>query len=86
MAKKSLVIPDTVGVIVVDVNHLQVPGQLVGRDVQVRLGAGPVLRVGDKSSVFTPEVTAFCDRVAKDMLVRTYRRKHIRSTTALQRC
>lgn len=36
----------------------------------VQIGGGPVLRVGDKSSVFTPAVTAFCDRVAKDMLKR----------------
>lgn len=30
-----------------------------------RIGDGPILRVGDKSSVFTPEVTAFCYRVAQ---------------------
>jgi endoglucanase len=29
------------------------------------MGAGPILRVGDKSSVFTPAVTAFCERAAK---------------------
>ncbi len=34
------------------------------------IGAGPVLRVGDKSSVFTPEVTEFCDRVAMDLAQR----------------
>jgi putative aminopeptidase FrvX len=27
-------------------------------------GAGPILRVGDKSSIFSPELTAYCDRVA----------------------
>lgn len=32
-----------------------------------KIGDGPVLRVGDKSSVFTPEVTAFCQRVAQDL-------------------
>jgi endoglucanase len=30
-------------------------------------GAGPVLRVGDKSSVFSPSVTDFCARVAHDL-------------------
>ena len=30
-----------------------------------RIGEGPILRVGDRASVFTPGVTAFCDRVAK---------------------
>jgi endoglucanase len=44
-----------------------------------RIGDGPILRVGDKSSVFTPAVTAFCDRVAKDLLERdgafAYQRK-----------
>jgi endoglucanase len=32
-----------------------------------KIGDGPILRVGDKSSVFTPEVTAFCHRVAQDL-------------------
>ncbi|MCH7870200.1 MAG: hypothetical protein IID33_00715, partial [Planctomycetes bacterium] len=32
-----------------------------------RQGDGPVLRVGDKTSVFPPEVTAFCDRVAAEL-------------------
>ncbi len=32
-----------------------------------RIGDGPILRVGDKSSVFTPEVTAFCHRVGMDL-------------------
>ncbi|MBI5863750.1 MAG: M20/M25/M40 family metallo-hydrolase [Planctomycetes bacterium] len=32
-----------------------------------RIGDGPILRVGDKSSVFTPDVTAFCYRVAQDV-------------------
>lgn len=31
-----------------------------------RMGDGPILRVGDKSTVFTPAVTAFCERVAKE--------------------
>lgn len=33
--------------------------------VNAVIGDGPILRVGDKSSVFTPEVTAYCDRVAQ---------------------
>jgi putative aminopeptidase FrvX len=32
------------------------------------IGEGPILRVGDKSSVFTPELTAFVDHVAKGLL------------------
>lgn len=43
------------------------------------IGAGPILRVGDKASVFTPAVTAFCDRVAKKLQSRrknfAYQRK-----------
>jgi endoglucanase len=35
-----------------------------------RIGAGPILRVGDKATVFTPSVTAFCDRVAKRLAKR----------------
>ena len=35
--------------------------------VNAKIGDGPILRVGDKSSVFTPEVTAFCYRVAQDL-------------------
>lgn len=30
-------------------------------------GAGPILRVGDKASVFTPPLTAFCERVARSL-------------------
>jgi endoglucanase len=33
----------------------------------VSLGAGPVLRVGDKASVFTPSVTAYCQVVAESL-------------------
>ncbi len=32
------------------------------------IGDGPVLRVGDKSSVFSPGLTQFCNRVALDLL------------------
>lgn len=31
------------------------------------IGDGPILRVGDKTSIFTPAVTDYCDRVAKRM-------------------
>ena len=37
------------------------------------LGAGPILRVGDRSSVFTPGLTAFCERVASDLAQRRKR-------------
>lgn len=33
----------------------------------VSLGAGPVLRVGDKASVFTPAATAYCQVVAEEL-------------------
>lgn len=32
-----------------------------------RIGEGPILRVGDKSSAFTPAVTNSCDRVARKL-------------------
>lgn len=34
------------------------------------IGGGPVLRVGDKASVFTPELTGFCRRVAERLAKR----------------
>ena len=47
--------------------------------VNARIGDGPILRVGDKTSIFTPAVTAFCDRVGKDRMARNpefkYQRK-----------
>jgi endoglucanase len=36
------------------------------------IGGGPILRVGDRVSVFTPALVAFCERVARDL---TQRRK-----------
>ena len=36
----------------------------------VALGAGPVLRVGDKASVFTPAATAYCQVVAERLAAR----------------
>ncbi len=35
-----------------------------------RQGDGPILRVGDKSSIFSPELTAHCERVAKALAAR----------------
>jgi endoglucanase len=32
-----------------------------------RLGDGPILRVGDRASTFTPQVTAYCHRIARDL-------------------
>jgi endoglucanase len=32
-----------------------------------QVGGGPILRVGDRMSIFTPEVTAFCGRVAENL-------------------
>ncbi len=43
------------------------------------IGDGPILRVGDKTSIFTPALTAFCERVAKELAQRdgsfTFQRK-----------
>ena len=35
-----------------------------------QIGGGPVLRVGDRISVFTPELTQFCHRVAEELSLR----------------
>lgn len=35
--------------------------------INAKIGDGPILRVGDKSSIFTPEVTDFCNRVGLDL-------------------
>jgi endoglucanase len=32
-----------------------------------RIGDGPILRVGDKTSIFTPELADFCNRVGMDL-------------------
>ena len=32
-----------------------------------RMGDGPILRVGDRASAFTPEVTAHCHRIAREL-------------------
>jgi putative aminopeptidase FrvX len=39
------------------------------------IGDGPILRVGDRMSVFEPSVTAFCDRVAQRLAKRRKRFK-----------
>lgn len=45
----------------------------------VMMGGGPILRVGDKSSIFSPDLTAWCGRVADALAKRerlfTYQRK-----------
>ncbi|MCH8853540.1 MAG: hypothetical protein IID41_12945, partial [Planctomycetes bacterium] len=45
----------------------------------VVMGGGPILRVGDKSSIFTPELTVWCRQVADDLAGRdrkfVYQRK-----------
>jgi len=45
----------------------------------VALGAGPVLRVGDRASVFTPAATAYCQVAAEDLAAKdksfVYQRK-----------
>ncbi len=43
-----------------------------------RIGDGPILRVGDRVAVYTPPLTAFCDRVAKDLTSRRRAFKHQR--------
>ena len=32
-----------------------------------KMGDGPILRVGDRASTFTPEVTAYCHQMARDL-------------------
>jgi putative aminopeptidase FrvX len=43
------------------------------------IGAGPILRVGDRACIFSPALTAFCDRVGKKLAGRrktfTYQRR-----------
>ena len=36
----------------------------------VRMGDGPILRVGDRHAIFTPPLTAFCGQVARDLAKR----------------
>ncbi len=38
-----------------------------------RMGDGPILRVGDATSIFTPELTAFCRRVGETLAARSRR-------------
>ena len=35
-----------------------------------RVGDGPIIRVGDRAAVFTPDLTAFCRRVADELVER----------------
>lgn len=58
-AARSGTIPKGTPIIAIETSK-EIPG--------VRMGQGPVLRVGDKTSIFTPHVTAYADRVAKALL------------------
>ena len=51
-------IPKRARVIAVECSP-QIPG--------VKMGDGPILRVGDRASVFSPELTAFCRQVGRDL-------------------
>lgn len=42
------------------------------------LGDGPILRVGDKSTIFCPPLTAYCDRVAAELARKRKRFKYQR--------
>jgi len=44
----------------------------------VQIGAGPILRVGDRAAIFTPALTAACQRVAENL-------RHRRKTFRYQR-
>jgi len=43
-----------------------------------QMGDGPILRVGDRASTFTPEVTAHCHRVARELAATDKRFKYQR--------
>lgn len=55
-AAKSGTIPRRLPIIAIETSRALTPEMI---------GSGPVLRVGDKSSIFTPEITAFCNRMAQ---------------------
>ncbi len=57
-AVRSKVLPKKRPIVAIEISSV-LPG--------VEQGAGPILRVGDRTAVFTPELTNFCDRVALDM-------------------
>jgi len=68
-ACKHKTIPRRCLVVAVE-NSSEIPG--------VRMGDGPVLRVGDKASIFTPHVTAYCGAIAQTLVGRggfQYQRK-----------
>jgi putative aminopeptidase FrvX len=46
------------------------------------IGDGPILRVGDRMSVFTPALTAFCNRVARGLMERTGGLRYAQSAAA----
>lgn len=55
-AAKSGTIPRKLPIIAIETSKALAPEMI---------GAGPVLRVGDKSSIFTPDLTAFCHNIAQ---------------------
>ncbi len=55
-AAKSGTIPSGLPIVAIE-NSKELPS--------ARMGDGPILRVGDKSSIFTPDVTAYCERVGR---------------------
>lgn len=61
-ACKTRTLPKSVPIIAIETSS--------DRGGNATIGAGPVLRVGDKASVFTPEVTGFCRRVAEGLAKR----------------
>ena len=68
-AAKARTIPRKLPIIVIEMSK-ELPN--------ARIGDGPVIRVGDRMSIFTPKLTAFCERVAQKLAKR-------RGTFAFQR-
>jgi putative aminopeptidase FrvX len=60
-AAKALAVPKSLPIIAIETSK-ELPHACIG--------AGPILRVGDRMSVFTPDVTAFCGRVADNLAKR----------------
>ena len=65
-AAKSGTIPRRLPIIAIETSKA-LPGAAIGD--------GPILRVGDRASVFTPDLTAFCNRVAQKLAERDKRFK-----------
>ena len=63
-AAHSGLIPRNARIVAVETSS-EIPG--------VKMGDGPILRVGDRHAVFTPSLTAFCREVADDLAKRDKR-------------